>query len=153
MVMAIIGAPSGYKPPGFEKLRTTLVNKEKSRVEEEAPLTHAWSIDGCLIIMDGWTYIRNHPLLNIIVSSTSRPYFLRAIDCSRKEKNTFFLRDGVSNVVQVITNVAPICKVAGLLVQKKYKHILWTPCCVHALNNALKDIGNFDWIVALIEKG
>eukprot|EP01018_Ginkgo_biloba_P029508 Gb_13881 [translate_table: standard] len=132
MVKAIMGAPSGYKPPDFEKLRTTLVEKEKARVEEEvAPLKHAWSIDGCLIAMDGWTDICNRPLLNIIVSSTSGKYLFRAID-SGKEKNIFFLRDvlsvaidevGVSNVVQVITNVAPVCKVAGLLVHKKYKHI------------------------------
>eukprot|EP01018_Ginkgo_biloba_P003016 Gb_18531 [translate_table: standard] len=163
MVKAIMGAPSGYKPPSFAKLRRTLVDKEKARVEEKvAPLKHAWSIDGCSIVMDGWIDIRNHPLLNIIVSSTSGPYFLRAIDCSRKENNTFFLWDvlsgaidevGVSNVVQVITDAAPVCKVAGLLVQKKYKHIFWTPCCVHALNNALKDIAKFDWIATLIEKG
>eukprot|EP01018_Ginkgo_biloba_P029829 Gb_04337 [translate_table: standard] len=149
MVKAIQGALSGYKPHGFEKLRTTLVDKEKGRVEEEvAPLKHAWSIDGCSIVMDGWTDICNRPLLNIIVSSTSGPYFFRAIDCLGKEKNTFFLRDvlsaaidevGISNVVQVITDAAPVCKAAGLLVQKKYKHIFWTPCCVHALNNALKD--------------
>eukprot|EP01018_Ginkgo_biloba_P020548 Gb_02890 [translate_table: standard] len=139
MVKAIMGAPSGYKPPSFEKLHTTLVDTEKSRVKEEvAPLKHAWSIDGCSIVMDGWTDIRNRPLLNIIVYSTSRPYFFRAIDCSGKEKNTFFLRDvlsgaikevGVSNVVQVITDAAPVCKVVGLLVQKKYKHIFWIPCC------------------------
>eukprot|EP01018_Ginkgo_biloba_P023691 Gb_23815 [translate_table: standard] len=142
MAKAIMGAPSGYTPPGFEKLRITLVDKEKARVKEEvAPLKHAWSIDGCSIVMDGWTDICNRPLLNIIVSSTSGPYFFRVIDCSGKEKNTFFLRDvlsgaieevGVSNVVQVITDAAPICKVAGLLVQKKYKHIFLTPCCVHA---------------------
>eukprot|EP01018_Ginkgo_biloba_P026323 Gb_08159 [translate_table: standard] len=126
MVKVIMGAPSGYKPFGFEKLRTTLVDKEKARVEEEvAPLKHAWSIDGCSIVMDGWTDIHNRPLLNIIVSSTSRPYFFRAIDCSGKEKNTFFLRDvlsgaidevGVSNVVQVIIDVAPVCKPTRLLV-------------------------------------
>eukprot|EP01018_Ginkgo_biloba_P033596 Gb_20372 [translate_table: standard] len=111
--------------------------------------------------MDGWIDIRNRHLLNIIVSSTSGPYFLRAIDCSRKEKNTFFLRDvlsgaidevGVSNFVQVITDVAPVCKATGL-VQKMYKHIFWTPCCVHGLNNALKGIAKFDWIATLIEKG
>ena len=102
------------------------MDKERARVEEEvAPLKHAWSIDGCSIVMDGWTDIRNRPLLNIIVSSTSGPYFLRAIDCSGKEKNTFFLRDvlsgaieevGVSNVVQVITDAALVCNAVGLLV-------------------------------------
>eukprot|EP01018_Ginkgo_biloba_P029576 Gb_20728 [translate_table: standard] len=103
MVKAIHGAPSGYKPPGFEKLRTTLVDKEKGRVEEEvAPLKHAWSIDGCSIVMDGWTDIRNRPLLNIIVSSTSGPYFFRAIDYSGKEKNTFFLRDVLSAAIDEV---------------------------------------------------
>eukprot|EP01018_Ginkgo_biloba_P010025 Gb_05114 [translate_table: standard] len=75
-----------------------------------------------------------------------------------RRKTHFSLRDalsdaneevGVSNVVQVITEVAPICKVVGLLTQK-YRHIFWTPCCVHVLNNALKDIGKFDWIATLI---
>eukprot|EP01018_Ginkgo_biloba_P035954 Gb_31152 [translate_table: standard] len=137
MIKAIMGAPSGYKPPSFEKLRITLVDKEKARVEEEiAPLKHAWSIDGCLIVMDGWTDIHNRPLLNIIVSSTSGPYFFRAIDCSGKEKNTFFLRDvlsgaieeiGVSNVVQVITDVAPVCRVVGA--EEVQTHILDSMLC------------------------
>eukprot|EP01018_Ginkgo_biloba_P008662 Gb_07585 [translate_table: standard] len=74
MVKAINGAPRGYKPPSFEKLHTNLVDKERARVEEEvAPLKHAWTIDGCSIMMDGWTNVRNRPLLNIIVSSTSDP--------------------------------------------------------------------------------
>eukprot|EP01018_Ginkgo_biloba_P019120 Gb_37872 [translate_table: standard] len=103
MVKAIMGALSGYKPLGFEKLRTTLVDKEKSCVEEEvAPLKHAWSIDGCSIVMDSWTDICNRPLLNIIVSSTSGPYFLRVIDCSRMKKNTFFLRDVLSGVIEEV---------------------------------------------------
>lgn len=59
---------------------------------------------------------------------------------------------GALNVVQVIIDAALVCKVAGLLVWKKDMHIFWTPCCVHALNNALKDIGKFDWTAALIEK-
>ena len=36
---------------------------------------------------------------------------------------------------------------------KKYKHIFWTPCCVHSLNNAFKDIDKFQWITNLIQKG
>eukprot|EP01018_Ginkgo_biloba_P004280 Gb_28066 [translate_table: standard] len=125
MVKAINAALSGYKPPSLEKLRTTLVDKGKARVEEEvAPLKYAWTIDGCSIVMDGWADVHNRPLLNIIVSSTSGPYFLKAIDCSGQEKNTLFLRDalsdaieevGVSNVFQVITDVAPICKGVGFV--------------------------------------
>eukprot|EP01018_Ginkgo_biloba_P009596 Gb_00241 [translate_table: standard] len=120
--------------------------KEKACVEEVAPLKHAWTIDGCSIVMDGWTDVHNRPLLNIIVS-TSGPYFFRAIDYLGQEKN--IIAQGIKCCS--ITNVAPVCKVPGLFVQNKY-NIFWTPC-VHALNNALKDIGKFDWIAALIEKG
>lgn len=69
MVKAINSEPRGYKPPSFEKLCTTLVDKKKAHVEEEmAPLKHAWTIDYCSIMMDGWTHVHNRPLLNIIMS-------------------------------------------------------------------------------------
>ncbi|XP_059063854.1 uncharacterized protein LOC131856294 [Cryptomeria japonica] len=127
MVRAINKAPAGYKPPGYEKLRTTLVDKEKSRLKEQtAPLKRVWA-------QEGW-----------------------------QEKNTEFFHSqlcdsieevGASHVVQVVTDAAPVCKAAGMLVQKRYRQIFWTPCCVHSLNNALKDIGKFQWISNLIEKG
>ena len=109
--------------------------------------------------MDGWTYIQQRPLLNIIVTSPAGPYFLRAIDCSGKLKYATFmfeiLKDaieevGTSNVVHVITDAAPVCRAAGLMIQSRYRHIFWTPCCVHALNNVLKDIGKISWISKLI---
>ncbi|KAG6470489.1 hypothetical protein ZIOFF_071562 [Zingiber officinale] len=46
---------------------------------------------------------------------------------------------GHQNVVQVVIDNAPVCK-AGLLVEAKYPHIFWTPCVVHTLNLALKNI-------------
>ena len=163
MVQAILHAPTGYKPPGYEKLRTTLLDKEKSRLDEQTtPLKRVWVTEGCSIVMDGWTDARNRPLLNIMVTCSKGPYFLKAIDCSGQEKNAEFLHTqlcegieevGATHVVQVVTDAAPVCKAAGMLVQKKYKHIFWTPCCVHSLNNALKDIGKFQWITDLIEKG
>ncbi|KAG8365826.1 hypothetical protein BUALT_Bualt17G0012300 [Buddleja alternifolia] len=51
-----------------------------------------------------------------------------------------FYSVSVTNVVQVITDNAPVCKVAGLLVEQAYPHIFWTPCVVHTLNLALKNI-------------
>eukprot|EP01018_Ginkgo_biloba_P001880 Gb_06710 [translate_table: standard] len=90
------------------------------------------------------------------------PYFMRAIDCSLKEKNAIFQSKllceaieevGSSNVVQVITNATPICKAVGIMVQNKYRHIYWTPCFVHAMNNVLKDFNKFSWIAPIVEKG
>ena len=131
MVHAINNGPMGYKPPSYKKLRTVLVDKEKNHLEKTmAPLKGSWSVDGCSIIMDGWTDYWNHPLINIIISSITGPYFLRAIDCSGQEKNDVFLKDqlcdaiaevGPTNVVQVVTDAAPVCKAVGAMVQKEYR--------------------------------
>jgi hypothetical protein len=40
----------------------------------------------------------------------------------------------------VITDNAANCKGAGLIIEQKYDHIFWTPCVVHTLNLALKNI-------------
>lgn len=47
---------------------------------------------------------------------------------------------GSKNVVQVITDNAANCKGAGLIIEAKYNNIFWTPCVVHTLNLALKNI-------------
>lgn len=118
-----------------------------------------WSRFGFSIVMIGWTYIYKHPVINIIVKSVVGSFFLRAVDCFGKRKDATFqlelLRDaiedlGVDNVVKVMTNVVAICRSARLLIQSRYWHIYWSPCCVHALNNALKDIGKIQWISDLI---
>jgi hypothetical protein len=53
-------------------------------------------------------------------------------------------------VVQVITDNAPVCKVAGLIVESRYDHIFWTPCIVHNLNLILEEIDiKVPWIKEL----
>ena len=47
---------------------------------------------------------------------------------------------GYENVVQVVTDNAPVCSKAGALIASKYPTIFWTPCVVHTLNFALKNI-------------
>ncbi|CAM8883081.1 unnamed protein product [Rhodiola kirilowii] len=47
---------------------------------------------------------------------------------------------GHQNVVQVITDNASNCKGAGEIIEGIYPHIYWTPCVVHTLNLALKNI-------------
>lgn len=67
------------------------VYKEKTYFEKMmAPLKVSWSMDGCSILMDGWTNVRNLPLIKIIVSLTFDPYLLTSIDFSSQEKNIIF---------------------------------------------------------------
>ena len=110
---------------------------------------------GCSIVMDGCTDTRHRPLINVIGTSTVGSYFLKAVDCSGKRKDADFqfgiLREaieevGPSNVVQVITDSAHVFKLAGMMVEGAYKHIFWTPCCVHAL----KDMGKLSWVKEVV---
>jgi len=47
---------------------------------------------------------------------------------------------GSNNVVQIITDNAAVCKAAGMLIELEFSSIYWTPCVVHTLNLALKNI-------------
>ena len=67
MVDAINEAPRGYKPPGYEKLRTTILHDERKSIEVELqPIRDSWAQSGVSIVSDGWKDCRNRPLINII---------------------------------------------------------------------------------------
>ncbi|TXG48662.1 hypothetical protein EZV62_024537 [Acer yangbiense] len=88
----------GYLPPGYNSLRTTLLQKEKANlVRLLDPIKAAWEIKGVSVCSDGWSDSQRRPLINIMA-------------------------------------------VSRLLVEAKFPHIFWTPCVVHTLNLALKNI-------------
>ncbi|XLR37763.1 hypothetical protein S83_022423, partial [Arachis hypogaea] len=130
----------GYIPLGYNKLRTTLLEKEKQHVERMLePTKDSWSGNGVSIVSDGWSDPQRRPLLNFMAVTESWPMFLKAVDCSDEIKDKDYvakqIRDvikevGLSNVVQIVTDNAPLNfhLFIGLLV------------FVHTLNLALKDI-------------
>jgi len=75
--------------------------------------------------------------------------FLRADNCEGEYKSKEYIAEklraiidevGRQNVVQIITDNAANCKGAGLLIEAENDHIFWTPCVVHTLNLAMKNI-------------
>ncbi|XP_034217319.1 uncharacterized protein LOC117628874 [Prunus dulcis] len=140
----------GYQPPGYNMLRTTLLRKEKNNIEEcLQPMKRAWQSKGVSVCSDGWSDAQRRPLINVMAVCESGPMFLKAINCEGECKDKFFMANlliesireiGPQNVVQVVTDNAPVCKAAGHIVEAKFKHIFWTPCVVHTLNLALKNI-------------
>ena len=75
--------------------------------------------------------------------------FLKWVNASGDLKDKDFMarhmRDaivevGSNNVVQIITDNATVCKAAGMLIELEFPSIYWTPCVVHTLNLALKNI-------------
>eukprot|EP01018_Ginkgo_biloba_P022730 Gb_08711 [translate_table: standard] len=139
MMRAINDGPKGYKTPSFEKVRTTLLTKEKSLMEQSIePLRASWRTTSVSIKSDGWTDARNRPLINVIVVCPKGSMFLNAVDCNGELKDATFIATilidaiesvGPSNVVQVITDNARVCKVVGLLVEARYENIFLDSLC------------------------
>ncbi|KAF7112909.1 hypothetical protein RHSIM_RhsimUnG0179600 [Rhododendron simsii] len=150
MVAAINNAPKGYKSPNYEKVRTTLLDKEQNKVRQALnPLMQDWSTHGVSIMSDGWSNIKNQQLFNIMAVSGGKAIFINGHDVSAVEKNATNIAEllfkaidyvGPSNVVQVVTDNAANCKAAGAIIQRKYNHIFWSGCLAHTLNLLMKDI-------------
>nr|XP_011470781.1 PREDICTED: uncharacterized protein LOC101295002 [Fragaria vesca subsp. vesca] len=85
----------------------------------------------------------------MIAANGSGPMMLRAINSQGEVKTGDMIAEliiecikevGHENVVQVITDNAANCVKAGSLISAKYPTIFWTPCVVHTLNLAVKNI-------------
>ncbi|KAG5151812.1 hypothetical protein JHK84_028284 [Glycine max] len=91
---------SGYQPPGYDKLRATLLQNERRHMENLLqPIKNAWI-----------------------------------------QKGEVIMEVGHSNVVQIVTDNATICKAAGLMIEAEFPSIYRTPCVVHTLYLSLKNI-------------
>eukprot|EP00253_Pinus_taeda_P014332 PITA_14332 len=129
---------------------------QKESVDKQLQaIRDTWVETGVSIICDGWRGQRNHPLINVVAVCPQAATFLKAVDCSGIEKDASFIfailidaieSVGPHKVVQVITDNAHVCKVAGLIVEGQYDHIFWTPCAIHSLNLMLAKIGEIEWI-------
>jgi len=139
-----------YVLPGYNKLRTTLLHKERDHVEQLLePVKLSWKEKGVSIVSDGWSDPTRKPLINFFATSENGPLFLKAVNCFGEVKDKFFISDlmkdvlnevGHQNVAQIITVNATNCKAAGEIIECTYPHIYWTPCVVHTHNLVLKNI-------------
>ncbi|KAK7273846.1 hypothetical protein RIF29_14910 [Crotalaria pallida] len=141
---------SGFLPPGYNALRTTLLQQEKANITQLLePIKGLWSSKGVSIVADGWTDAQRRPLINFMAASEGGPIFLKAVNSSNEIRNAEYMAGlmreainevGVNNVVQIITNNASVFKAAGTLIEANFPHVFWTPCVVHTLSLALKNI-------------
>lgn len=64
-----------------EKLRTTLLTKEKKEVGTILePIKSTWPTFGVSIAFYGWKDPTCHPLINFMMSSLNGPFFLKSMD-------------------------------------------------------------------------
>ncbi|XP_056692174.1 uncharacterized protein [Spinacia oleracea] len=141
---------TGYVPPSYNRLRTVLLQQEVDNIKILLqPIKATWREKGVTIVSGGWSDPQRMPLINFMATSGSGPIFIKAVNCFGEYKDNYFIADllrkvidevGPMNVVQVITDNAANCKVAGEIIESSYPWIYWTPCVVHTLNLALKNI-------------
>ncbi|XP_059639603.1 uncharacterized protein LOC132281975 [Cornus florida] len=141
---------SGYTPPTFDRLRTTLLAQEKAHVNRKLqPIKDTWKKKAMSLCSDGWSDRQRRPLINIMAASVGGAMFLKAVDASGNIKDADYVANlfkpviqevGSQNVVQVITDNGSNFKAARAIIEGIYPHIFWTPCVVHCLNLALKSI-------------
>ncbi|KAF8405303.1 hypothetical protein HHK36_010206 [Tetracentron sinense] len=102
MVSAISTMP-GYKAPSYEKTRTVLLDNEKERVRRSLdPFTEKWPTNGLSIVSDGWTNVKNKPLINILASNAFGSMFLYAHDFSSVEKSGKNISDFLLAVIEML---------------------------------------------------
>ncbi|KAJ4791668.1 HAT dimerization domain-containing protein-like [Rhynchospora pubera] len=72
----------GYKPPSYNKIRTTLLDRERVHVDRLLqPIRSTWARKGVSIVCDGWTDVQRRPLINFIAITDGLPMFLKAYNC------------------------------------------------------------------------
>ena len=140
----------GYIPPRYNALITTLLQKERANIERLLkPIKDSWLANGVSIVSDGRSDPQRRPLINIMATLDGAQVFIKAIDGSSKFKDKHFigvvLKDAIKKighekVVQVITDNASVMKFTIALIEGEYPKIFWTPCVVHTVNLALKNI-------------
>jgi len=88
--------------------------------------------------------------------------FFKAVDTGGETKDAAYIAEqlidciwevGVNNVIQVVTDSAIVCKVAGRLVKQEFSWITWTPCTPHCLDLLLEDVGNLPWAAKVVAEG
>ncbi|GAV75071.1 DUF659 domain-containing protein [Cephalotus follicularis] len=141
---------AGYLPPGYNLLRTTLLQKEKANIDRLcASIRNSLNEKGVSIVSDGWSDSQRRPLINFMAVSDVDVMFIKSVDCSGQTKDAHFIYNllkevinevGYTKVVQVITDNASNCKDVEQLIEQEFSSIVWTPCVVHTLNLALKNI-------------
>ena len=88
---------------------------------------------GVSVVSDGWTDIKNKPLINVIASNSRGSCFLYAEDFSGVEKTgeaiaQYLLKAideiGPGNVLQVVMDNAANCKAAGKEIEKEVTYFV-----------------------------
>ena len=112
LVQQLKSAGSGYKSPGREPLRTSLLISVRTELDEKLRHAGILQVDdpdgqveaelqsfGSALCSDGWTSTTRRPLLNIIQVTTKGAFFVGSVDTSGKDKTAVYQTDQLSDAI------------------------------------------------------
>uniref|UniRef100_A0A6N2K815 BED-type domain-containing protein n=1 Tax=Salix viminalis TaxID=40686 RepID=A0A6N2K815_SALVM len=150
MLDAVASIGPGFKGPSFHDLRGPLLKDVVHHVHEYILSIKAdWRVYGCSIMADGWTNVRNAPIVNFLAYSPRGTVFLKSVDTSglRKDKETLLemfdevvKEVGQENIVQFVSDNEASFKAAGKALQQRYGTFFWSPCAAHCIDLMLENI-------------
>jgi hypothetical protein len=156
---------TGYVPPSIHDVKEPLLAEcVKDVTNLRAHQELAWKTYGCTLMLDGWTDMRGHQLINFLVNSPEGTYFLESVDASSEAHSATMLADllekridniGRDKVVQVVTDNGANYKAAGKILMDRIPTLFWSPCAAHCLDLMLEDIGklkDFKKTIALAKR-
>lgn len=169
MAKAIAAFGPGYEPPSMEKLSSSLLSKERARIDKTlVPVRESWSHTGCTILcLSRLDATLSCFSINIFVSSQRGLIFFKTIDINEGEGADHVFTEvlckvimevGPTNVLQIIVHPARSSKFSETLIQSKFPQIFWSPCASHSIHMLLEGIAEaaeLDWIrpIVLCAKG
>ncbi|XP_062155761.1 uncharacterized protein LOC133863716 isoform X2 [Alnus glutinosa] len=132
MIDAIASGGSGVLPPSYHDLRGWILKKSVEELKNEtAKYDAALASTGCSVLVEQWCTETDalHELFKQVVEEV-----------------------GVRNVLQVITNGEEQYSIAGRRLTDTFPTLYWTSCAARCIDFILEDIGNLEWINAVIEQ-
>ncbi|XP_028786305.1 uncharacterized protein LOC114742194 [Neltuma alba] len=162
VVDAIPAIRPGFKAPNAYDFKVNLLKDWKKECQLLIESHRAkWKENGCTLMADGSTNVRQRILINFLVYSIHGMVFVKSIDASNVVKDAKTLLSlfceviewvGPENLVHVVTDNAANYVACGKLIKEKYKTSYWSSCAAHYLNLVLRDIASMPHVSNLATK-
>ena len=140
-----------YTPSEYNILRTRLLDDEVNRVEQQTEKRRrSFTTYGATICSDGWSDVKNHPLINFMAVCPEGEIFEGSVDASENEKigewmamelSSVIDKIGPELVVQVCIDNASNMKSYRCILMEQYLQLYYQDCCTHALDLILEYMG------------
>jgi Protein of unknown function (DUF 659) len=131
-----------------KELSSALLNQCYDDVKKKIDSYLASSPYHC-ITSDGWSNIKNEPIINYVIVSPSVSLFLESIYTGEKSHNAQFLSDDISRIIEklssshvvgAVTDNTSTNKVSWSLLKQRFPGRFFQGCASHCLHLLVKDI-------------